>query len=453
MIPVLTIAGSDSSGGAGVQADMKTFSVLGVHGCSVITCVTAQSSKTVKTIYPLPLNVVEEQIDIVVKDLKIKVVKTGMLHDAGIVKLVAKKIKDYKLKAVVDPVMTSTTGKKLIAEDYADSLRRYLIPTSMIVMPNLYEAGVIANFKVRNINDMKKACRIIHKMGAKYVLMKGGHLRKNCVDVLYDGKKFLFYCRKKMNKKAHGSGCTYSSLVAGFVAKGYSVENAVGTAKKIINRMIESGYNVGSIDVVNQNAVMNEKYRILKELKNTADWVEETFSKKSKKSFRVQGKLHFPCNEENLKPDFVPEVGINISYALPDAKNFDDVCGIDGRIVKIGGKVKRMGDVDFGKSKHVARIVLTAMKFDPGMRSAMNIRYSENVVKKAKRKKLSIGFFDRKHEPKNVSTMEWGSKTVIEKLGFVPDIIYDKGGFGKEAMIRIIGKSPEDVVGKLKALL
>ena len=201
MIPVLTIAGSDSSGGAGVQADMKTFSVLGVHGCSVITCVTAQSSKTVKTIYPLPLNVVEEQIDIVVKDLKIKVVKTGMLHDAGIVKLVAKKIKDYKLKAVVDPVMTSTTGKKLIAEDYADSLRRYLIPTSTIVMPNLYEAGVIANFKVRNINDMKKACRIIHKMGAKYVLMKGGHLRKNCVDVLYDGKKFRTYSRRKWIKK------------------------------------------------------------------------------------------------------------------------------------------------------------------------------------------------------------------------------------------------------------
>lgn len=430
MIPVLTIAGSDSSGGAGVQADMKTFSVLGVHGCSVITCVTAQSSKTVKTIYPLPLNVVREQIDIVVKDLKIKIAKTGMLHNAGIVKLVSKKIKDYKLMAVVDPVMASTTGKKLIAEDYADSLRRYLIPASMIVMPNLYEAGVIANFKVRNINDMKKACRVIHKMGCRFVLVKGGHLRKNCVDVLYDGKKFLFYSGKKMDKKAHGSGCTYSSLVAGFVAKGYSVENAVGTAKEMISRMIESGYRIGSIDAVNQCAVMDEKYRVLKKLKKVAEWVEK-----------------------NLKPCFVPEVGINISYALPDAKNFDDVCGIDGRIVKIGGKVKRMGDIDFGKSKHVARIVLTAMRFDPGMRSAMNIRYSENVVKKAKRKKLKVGFFDRKHEPKNASTMEWGSKTVIEKLGFVPDIIYDKGGFGKEAMIRIIGKNPKDVVGKLKAVL
>jgi len=429
MIPVLTIAGSDSSGGAGVQADIKTFTVLGVHGCCVITCVTAQSSKNVESIYPLPLDVIEKQIDAVVKDLKIGVVKTGMLYNSAIVKLVAKKIREHKLKAVVDPVMISTTGKKLMAEDYVDSLKRDLIPASVIVMPNLYEASVIANFKVRNIEEMKKACKIIHKMGCKFVLVKGGHLRKNCVDVLYDGKKFLFYSKKKMNKKAHGSGCTYSSLVAGLVAKGYRVENAVGTAKEMISGMIESGYNIGSIDVVNQWVIMDERYRILKELKKAAEWIEK-----------------------NLKPCFVPEVGINIAYALPGAKSFDDVCGVDGRIIMVGGKVKRLGDVDFGKSKHVARIVLTAMSFDPGVRCAMNIRYSENTVKKAKRKKLSIGFFDRKHEPKNVSTMEWGSKSVIEKLGCVPDIIYDKGGFGKEAMIRITGKSPKDVTEKCESL-
>lgn len=430
MIPVLTIAGSDSSGGAGVQADIKAFTVLGVHGCCVITCVTAQSSENVEYIYPLPLDVVEKQIDAVVPDLKIRVVKTGMLYDGAIVKIVSKKIHDYKLKAVIDPVMISTTGKKLIAEDYVDSLRRYLIPISMIVMPNLYEAGVIANFKVKNIDDMKKACKIIHKMGCEFVLVKGGHLRKNCVDVLYDGKKFRMYPGRKMDKKAHGSGCTYSALVAGLVAKGCRVENAVGTAKEIINRMIESGYRIGSIDVVNQNAVMNEKYRILKEVKNAALWVEK-----------------------NLKPDFVPEVGINIAYALPGAKSFEHVCGVDGRIIIVGGKIKRLGDIDFGKSKHIARIVLTAMSFDPGMRSAMNIRYSENTVRKAKRKKLSIGFFDRKHEPKNVSTMEWGTNNVIEKLRYVPDIIYDKGGFGKEAMIRITGKSPKEVIDKLKIIL
>jgi hydroxymethylpyrimidine/phosphomethylpyrimidine kinase len=430
MIPVLTIAGSDSSGGAGVQADIKAFSVLGLHGCSAVTCVTAQSSKKVKSIHPLPLSVVEKQIDAVVKDLKIKVVKTGMLYDGAIVKLVAKKIRDCKLKAVVDPVMTSTTGKKLIAEDYVDSLKRYLIPTSLVVMPNLYEASVITGFKVENIDDMKKACKVIHKMGCKFVLVKGGHLRKNCVDVLYDGKKFRMYAGKKIGKKAHGSGCTYSSLVAGLVAKGYSAENAVGTAKEMINRVIEYGYNVGSIDVVNQHVLMNEKYRTLKELKNAAEWIEKS-----------------------LKLDFVPEVGINIAYALSDAKSFDDVCGIDGRIVKTGGKVKRIGDADFGKSKHVARIVLTATKFDAGMRCAMNLRYSENAVKKVKRKKLKVGFFDRKYEPKKVSTMEWGTKKVIEKLGFVPDIIYDKGGFGKEAMIRIIGKNPKEVIDKLKIIL
>jgi len=300
----------------------------------------------------------------------------------------------------------------------------------MIVMPNLYEAGMIAGFKVKSVDDMKKACRVIHKMGCRFVLMKGGHLRKNCVDVLYNGKKFLFYSDKKMNKKAHGSGCTYSALVAALLAKGCRVENAVGTAKEMISRMIESGYRIGGIDAVSQHAVMDEKYRVLKELKNAAGWVEK-----------------------NLKPGFVPEVGINMAYALPGAEGFEHVCGIDGRIVKIGGNVKRMGDVDFGKSRHVARIVLMAMRFEPSMRCAMNIRYLESVVKKAERKKLKVGFFDRKYEPKNVSTMEWGTKRVIQKLGCVPDIIYDKGGFGKEAMIRIIGKNPKNVISKLRAML
>jgi len=140
MIPVLTIAGSDSSGGAGVQADMKTFSVLGVHGCCAVTCVTAQNTKNVERIHPLPLGIIEKQIDAVVPDLKIRVVKTGMLYNSGIVKTVSKKIKEYKMFAVVDPVMSSTTGKKLIEKDYIDALKKYLIPVSMIVMPNLYEA-------------------------------------------------------------------------------------------------------------------------------------------------------------------------------------------------------------------------------------------------------------------------------------------------------------------------
>ncbi len=431
MISVLTIAGSDSSGGAGVQADIKAFSVLGVHGCSAVTCVTVQNTKNVFSVYPLPPNIIAEQIDTVVPDLKIKTVKTGMLYNSDIVKTVSKKIRKYKLFSVIDPVMISTTGKKLITKDYLDSLKKYLIPEAKIFMPNILEASLITRFKIKNVDDMKKACKTIHRLGCEYVLIKGGHLRKNCVDVLYDGKKFRMYQgRKIIGKSAHGSGCTYSALITGLIAKNYSVENAVGTAKEMISRMIEFDYRIGSIDIVNQNVVMNEKYHVLSQLKNVADWVES-----------------------NLKPFFVPEVGINISYALPDAKNFDDVCGIDGRIVKVGGTIKRIGNVEYGKSKHVAQIVLTAMKFDPSMRCTMNIKYSESIVKKVKQKKLSIGFFERKNEPRNVSTMEWGSKKVIEKLGFVPDIIYDKGGIGKEAMIRVLGKNPEDVLKKLRVLI
>ncbi|MDI6708198.1 MAG: bifunctional hydroxymethylpyrimidine kinase/phosphomethylpyrimidine kinase [Candidatus Thermoplasmatota archaeon] len=435
MLSVLAIGGSDSSSGAGIQADLKTFSMLGLHCATVITCITAQSTETIKKIYPLPVEAIAEQFDTVIKDMDIQYVKTGMLHSAEIVKLVAEKISKYNLKAVVDPVMKSTTNIKLVEQNFINSLRKYLIPETFILMPNLYEASTIIGKEVKNICDMELACKELYKSGAKYIIIKGGHLEKEAVDILYDGKNFKRYSSPKLIAKAHGSGCSYSALITGLIAKDLKIENAIENAKNLITKMILASYKPGKgVDVVSQYAIVEddvEKYRVLKELKEGVEWVKE-----------------------NLPLQLAPEVGINFVYALPNATSLQDVCGIEGRMVKVGNRLKRVGKIEFGKSKHIATAVLTAMRYDKSIRSAMNIKYSEEILERARASRLKISSFDRSKEPQEekISTMEWGTSSAIKKAGFVPDIIYDKGALGKEAMIRILGKSPKDVTLKLLKL-
>ncbi|MEW6070440.1 MAG: thiamine-phosphate synthase family protein, partial [Candidatus Thermoplasmatota archaeon] len=380
--------------------------------------------------------IISKQFDTVAKDMGIKFVKTGMLYGEEIVRLVAEKIDKYNLKAVVDPVMVSTTNVKLAEENLVDSMRKYLIPKTFVLMPNLYEAGKIIGGEVKNTDDMEFACKRLYELGAKYVIIKGGHLERVAVDILYDGSKFKRFSYPKLKAKAHGSGCSYAALITGLLAKGLKIETACEQAKNLITKMIIAGYKPGKgVDVVSQYAIVEdeiEKYNILKELKESVAYVEQ-----------------------NLPLELVPEVGINFVYALPNASSLQDVCGIEGRLVKVGNKLKRVGEIEFGKSKHIATVVLTAMRYDRSIRSGMNIKYSEEILEKAKALKLKISSFNRRKEPKKekISTMEWGTERAIKKIGLVPDIIYDKGTIGKEAMIRILGRNPVEVLYKLRRLI
>jgi len=439
----LTIAGSDSSGGAGIQADLKAFTALGVHGATVITCITAQSTKKVKEIHKLPVEIIESQIDTIIEDIKPDVVKTGMLYDQEIVNMVAKKIKQYRLKTVVDPVMIATSGDALSKNDFVKVLKNKLIPIAYMVTPNIHEANVLTGKKIKNINDAKKACKEIHELGSKYVLIKGGHLKgRNADDVFFDGKEFtIFSLPKIQNRLAHGSGCTLSALITGYLALDEKPAESVRKAKYVLWNMIKDGYKPGKgADVLNfsSNATIdvpmhfptNEHFAVWFELKKAVDEL-----------------LTF------LPRDFVPEVGMNFGYALPNAKKLEEVCAVNGRIVKTKDKPVRCGSIDFGASKHVASIILAAMKFDLKSRCSINIRYSEGNLERCRKTGFKIGTFDRMYEPRNVkSTMEWGTTYAIKKLGFVPDAIYDTGGKGKEPMIRILGKNPKDVVNKAHSI-
>ncbi|QCX33542.1 bifunctional hydroxymethylpyrimidine kinase/phosphomethylpyrimidine kinase [Caloramator sp. E03] len=244
---VLTIAGSDSCGGAGIQADIKTFSTLGTYAMSVITAVTAQNTKGVLSVVELDTEIIKKQIDCLFEDIEIHALKIGMVSSIDIIETIANRIKYYKFKNVVlDPVMVSKSGYHLLRDESKDALIKNLFPLSLIVTPNLFEAEVITGDKIETIDQMENAARKIYNLGAKNVVVKGGHLTGDAIDVFFDGKDFIHIKGKRINtKNTHGTGCTFSSAIAAYIANSYCVYDAVKNAKEYINGAIENSIELG----------------------------------------------------------------------------------------------------------------------------------------------------------------------------------------------------------------
>ncbi len=244
MKKVLTIAGSDSGGGAGIQADLKTFTALGVFGTSVITALTAQNTVGVQGVFEVPAEFVGRQIDSVMQDIGADSVKIGMLANAGVIEEVADRIKKYKMNFVVlDPVMIAKSGDRLIHKDSQKALIEKIFPLAYLITPNLYEAEVLTGIQIKNVEQMIEAAKMMLKMGPKNVLIKGGHLsgEKDAIDVLVNEKNtFEFVSPRIKTKNTHGTGCTYSSAIAAYLAKGHSLTTAVKLAKRYIDSAIKN---------------------------------------------------------------------------------------------------------------------------------------------------------------------------------------------------------------------
>lgn len=246
----LTIAGSDSGGGAGIQADLKTFTALKVYGMSVITSVTAQNTNSVLGIEDLSPEFVELQIEAIINDLGADAVKIGMLSNKQIVESVAAKVIQYNLTNVVlDPVMVTSSGSSLLNSDARDTLIQRLFPLTTVLTPNIPEAEVISGLEISTIEDMKVAAEKINSLGSKYVLLKGGHLNNSAdaIDILYDGETFLeFRAKRADTKNTHGTGCTYSAAICAGLAKGFSVPESIKEAKDYVTLAIENSFDIGA---------------------------------------------------------------------------------------------------------------------------------------------------------------------------------------------------------------
>lgn len=243
----LTIAGSDSSGGAGIQADLKTFSALAVYGMSAITAVTSQNSLGVNGVVEIDPDFVSSQIRSVISDIGVDAVKTGMLANAEIIARVARDLQELRVvNLVVDPVMVAKGGRRLLRADATDTLVSLLFPAALIITPNVPEAEVLTGMRIECIDHMRKAARKLKEFGPKYVIVKGGHLTGDPIDLLYDGRGFLEYPGVRLEtRNTHGTGCTFASALAAFIAKGASVENAVENAKSFIEGAIAAGLPLG----------------------------------------------------------------------------------------------------------------------------------------------------------------------------------------------------------------
>ncbi|MCX7981775.1 MAG: bifunctional hydroxymethylpyrimidine kinase/phosphomethylpyrimidine kinase [Syntrophales bacterium] len=244
---VLTVAGSDSCGGAGIQADLKTITILGGYGMTVVTALTAQDTENVRAVYEIPADFVALQFDTVVKDLGVDAMKTGMLSSAEIIEVVADRIKRFHIqRVVVDPVLAASGGAELLASDGRKVLCQELFPLAQLVTPNIPEAEMLTDVIISSPSDMKVAAHVIYEMGARNVLVKGGHLLEGSVHVFYDGKAFMEVPFTRLQaESAHGSGCTLSAAIATELARGREVLDAIFLAEKFVHQALRFAWRVG----------------------------------------------------------------------------------------------------------------------------------------------------------------------------------------------------------------
>ena len=245
----MSIAGSDSGGGAGIQADLKTFAALGVYGTSALTAVTAQNTLGVTAIHEVPTDVIAAQMDAILSDIGADAVKTGMLSSSDIIETVAQELQRQSIaQLVVDPVMVAKGGDRLLQEDAVEALKTRLLPLATVVTPNLPEAEVLTGITIRNTEDVRNAARAIVSMGAKSVVVKGGHLAgKEALDIFYDGKGFREFSAPRIDtKNTHGTGCTLASAITAGLAKGLPLVEAVAQAKTYVTEAIRASLDIGS---------------------------------------------------------------------------------------------------------------------------------------------------------------------------------------------------------------
>ena len=242
----LTIAGSDSGGGAGIQADLKTFAALGVYGLSALTAITVQNTLGVQAAQDLPPELVEAQIDAVLEDIGADAAKTGMLSRSSIIEAVARCVSRWNLRLVVDPVMVAKGGDPLLQPEAITTLSTMLLPLAEVITPNLYEAEVLTGQRIETLDDMRAAAQAIHALGPRHVVVKGGHRAADPVDVYFDGERFVELRAERISTPhTHGTGCTFSAAIAAFMARGLPVDAAVTGAKDYITEAIRHAPGLG----------------------------------------------------------------------------------------------------------------------------------------------------------------------------------------------------------------
>jgi hydroxymethylpyrimidine kinase / phosphomethylpyrimidine kinase / thiamine-phosphate diphosphorylase len=438
----LSIAGSDSGAGAGIQADLKTFSALGVYGCTAITAITAQNTKKVAEIFEVSPSMVEQQIRSIMTDMRPNAIKIGMVYSIPIIEAVYRSLKKKsKIPVVLDPILAAGTGAKLLRTEAYKSFISNLIPSSTLITPNRMEAEKLADMTIKTENDANEAARKIKKLGAENVIVKGGHFGSaHVTDVLLDSKdNIIKFTNPRLEiKEVHGSGCNFSSAVTAYLARGMTLTEACKMANEYVHTAIRNAITIGSgLPIANPLSTIYRdasRYLTLAELQLAVEQVS-----------MLDGFYRL-----------IPETQTNFAYALLDAVDISDVAAVRGRIIKIENSAAPASYIKFGASSHVASAVLAYMSVNPDFRSAINIRFDERIVNVCK-SLFSVASYDRTKEPKKIkrregSSVAWGILAALSKNSLA-EVIYHRGDVGKEPMITLFGRNPAEIVERIKRIL
>jgi hydroxymethylpyrimidine kinase / phosphomethylpyrimidine kinase / thiamine-phosphate diphosphorylase len=438
----LSIAGSDSGAGAGIQADLKMFSALGVYGCTAITAITAQNTKKVAEIFEVSPSMVEQQIRSIMTDMRPNAIKIGMVYSIPIIEAVYRSLeKKSKIPVVLDPILAAGTGAKLLRTEAYKSFISNLIPSSTLITPNRMEAEKLADMTIKTENDANEAARKIKKLGAENVIVKGGHFGSaHVTDVLLDSKdNIIKFTNPRLEiKEVHGSGCNFSSAVTAYLARGMTLTEACKMANEYVHTAIRNAITIGSgLPIANPLSTIYRdasRYLTLAELQLAVEQVS-----------MLDGFYRL-----------IPETQTNFAYALLDAVDISDVAAVRGRIIKIENSAAPASYIKFGASSHVASAVLAYMSVNPDFRSAINIRFDEGIVNVCK-SLFSVASYDRTKEPKKIkrregSSVAWGILAALSKNSLA-EVIYHRGDVGKEPMITLFGRNPAEIVERIKRIL
>lgn len=440
MKTVLIIAGSDPGAGAGLQQDLKVTTLLGAYGLTVATALTVQNSQGVQEVHPVAPEVVAAQLDAILSDFPVDTVKVGMLATKEIVAMVAARLKNLgPVLVVLDPVLAAGGGFPLLDEAGIAAMQDQLLPLTTLLTPNAPEAARLTGLEISSPYALEEAARRLQARGPRWVLAKGGHLPGEPVDVLTDGNNCYHLPGMRLAAPhQHGTGCLLASACATCLAQGLTMPEAVNQARRLTLQALKYGLPLGrGSGPVNPYAPFVRdlaRFAVLEDLRAAAA--------------RLQA--------EDLSP-LIPEVMTNLGFAAPYPEGPQDVAAFPGRLVKSASGVIIPAAPAFGASRHVAAVILTALVTHPELRSAMNIKYVADIEVLAPLLHLRVASCDRADEPAAVESQEggtlaWGVASVLKAGKPAPDIIYDKGDLGKEAMLRILGPSPMAVAEKALAI-
>ena len=422
---ILSIGGSDPSSGAGIQSDVKTFSNLDAYGLTVVTTITSQNTRKVTSIEPVSIKSLNAQLDSILSDFHIDAIKIGMVYNSQIIKAVRSKIGKLKIPIVVDPIIKSTTGGVLLKKNALHDYKKMIIPLADIITPNKYEAKVLSG-----ISNIIKSAKKIQSMGAKCVIITGATVSNNQIsDFILEENREYIISGKKIPITNHGSGCNYSASIAVSLAKGIRIHSAVKIAKDYVYQSIKNSIEIGKGFNITHTDNLNGKKELLDSINNF---------KQIKNIYKA-----------------IPECQTNFVFTKKNPKTIKDVLGISGRLVKSGKEIVTAGEIVYGGSQHVATAVIHVNKKFPEIRSCINIKYDTKIISKAKKSGFTILSYDRTGEPRKSkrrenSSISWGISNSLKTKS--PDIIYHKGDMGKEPMILIFGKNPQDVIRKVSRL-